>query len=199
MENKEMKIKVGLFGSGGVGKSTIAIRFSKDIFVEDYDPTIEDEYKKENDLNNKKILFYILDTAPQEEHYDPFPRYVQYTDIFVLIYSITYKRSFEDIKYFNERIKRILDIEDKDYPKILIGNKSDLTMKREVSIKQGKELAKKLNCKFIETSAKTGENINQLFYETILLEIERLKTIEEENLNQKKKKKKNKKGKCFLM
>ncbi|KAJ5070008.1 ras-like protein [Anaeramoeba ignava] len=199
MENKEIEIKIGIFGSGGIGKSTITIRFLKDIFVEDYDPTITDIYIKKNDLNDKKIKFIILDTALQEEHYDPFPNYVRETNIFVLIYSITYKESFEEIKYFDERIKRILDIEDKDYPKILIGNKSDLTMKREVSIKEGKELAKKLNCKFIETSAKTGENINQLFYETILLEIERLKTIEEENLNQKKKKKKNKKGKCFLM
>ncbi|KAJ5070010.1 ras gtpase [Anaeramoeba ignava] len=167
MENKEMEIKIGIVGGYGSYKSRI------------------------------KIKLNIFDISHQEEFGDTLSRSIRRRDIFVLVYSITDKHSFEDIKYFDERIKRILNIEDKDYPKVLIGNNSDLTMKREISIKEGKKLAKELNCKYIETSAKNGENINQIFYETILLEIERLKTIKEENLNQKKKKKK--KGKCLLM
>ncbi|KAJ5070005.1 ras gtpase [Anaeramoeba ignava] len=193
MENNksfDYELRIGIFGAGGVGKSTITIKFTHNIFIEEYDPTIEDEYIKEIELNDKKILLKVLDTAYPEEFCDPFPRWVEFSQVFVLVYSIIDKYSFGEIlNYHYKRIKNILNVQ--DYPKILIGNKSDLFTKREVKTKKGKELAKQLNCKYIETSAKTGENLNQLFYEASLLAIQELKNKENQN--------KKKKGKCLLM
>ncbi|KAJ5070004.1 ras gtpase [Anaeramoeba ignava] len=195
MENNksfDYDLRIGIFGAGGVGKSSITIKFTHNMFIEEYDPNVEDEYTKEIELNDKKILLKVLDTTYPQEIYDPFPRWVEYSQVFVLIYSIIDKYSFDEIlNYHNYSIKKIR----KDYPKILIGNKSDLTMKREISIKQGKELARNLNCKYIETSAKTGENINQLFYESSLLAFEELKNKENQKSKSKSKSKSNEKEK----
>ncbi|KAJ5070002.1 ras-like protein [Anaeramoeba ignava] len=191
-QNKKKKGKclliIGLFGKQGVGKSTITIRFITNHFIEEYDPTIEEEYKKEIELNDKKIMLNILDTATAEEFYSVYVRWARYSQVVVYVYSISDRDSFKRMKKIQKMIQKIK----KNHPKILIGNKSDLTMKRAISIEEGKELANKLNCKFIETSAKTGENIQQLFYESALLGIEEL-----ENPNQNENE--NKKGKCSLM
>ncbi|KAJ5070000.1 ras gtpase [Anaeramoeba ignava] len=187
--NKDyLELKIGLFGKQGVGKSTITIRFIQDIFLEEYDPTIEDEYRKEICLNNKIILLRILDTAAAEES-AYVQSWVEMSEIFVLVYSINDRDSFQEILYYCNYIKKY---KKENHPKILIGNKSDLFTKRVVKTKEGKELANKLNCKYIETSAKTNENINQLFYEATLCGIP--KNNENQNENQKKKK-----GKCLLI
>ncbi|KAJ5070007.1 small gtp-binding protein domain [Anaeramoeba ignava] len=201
MNNKKQNnphLRIVLYGSGGVGKSTILIRFLLGKFIQEYDPTIEESYRKEIELNDEKIIFEILDSAGCEEDSIIIKRCLKFSDFFVLVYSVDNKFSFKEINYFHELIKRYLlekNENKKDYPKILIGNKSDLFTKRRITCKQGKELAKKLNCKFIETSAKTGENVHQLFYESIILAIQDL----EKNPNKYQNKYHKKKGKCLLM
>ncbi|KAJ5069999.1 ras gtpase [Anaeramoeba ignava] len=149
--------------------------------------------KKKLILNDKKILLNILDTACCEEYLPNIENLARDYELFIYVYSITDKSSYKDIfRYYFERVEKIKE----NHPKILIGNKSDLTMKRKVSIEEGKELANKLNCKFIETSAKTNENINQLFYEIISLKIQKENQNQNQNQNQNEKKKK---GKCLLM
>ncbi|KAJ5070012.1 ras gtpase [Anaeramoeba ignava] len=198
MDDKELKVKVCIFGAGGVGKSSIVTKFIDERFLPEYDPTIEDFFRKRITLNDEQINFSIIDTAGNEEYSLIIENWIKESNIFVLVYSITRKLSLKEVQFFHDKIQRFFDCE--NYPKVLIGNKSDLFTKREVSIEKGKKLAKELNCKFIETSAKTGENINQIFYETILLEIERLKTIENQKENQNNQnQKKKKKGKCLLM
>ncbi|KAJ5070001.1 ras gtpase [Anaeramoeba ignava] len=193
--DNELQLRIGLFGAGGVGKSTITIRFIQNIFIGDYDPTIEEEYRKIFDLNDKKISLNTLDTARGEEYYQISWRWARYSQVFVYVYSITDRDSFERIIDFHKSATKCLD-GNENYRKILIGNKNDLFTKRVVKTKEGKELANKLNCKFIETSAKNVENINQLFYEASILGIGELKNPKK---NQKKNQNKNKKGKCLLM
>ncbi|KAJ5069998.1 ras gtpase [Anaeramoeba ignava] len=193
--NKEydLELKIGLFGAGAVGKSSIAIRFVEDKFIEEYDPTIEEEFRKEIDFNNKKILLRILDTAGCQEYWPYIENLARGYELFIYVYSITDRNSYKEIFHYYNSIKKY---KSENHPKVLIGNKSDLTMKRAISIEEGKELANKLNCKFIETSAKNGENINQLFYEIISFKIPNQNENQNQNQNENEKKKK---GKCLLM
>ncbi|KAJ5070006.1 small g-protein ras2 [Anaeramoeba ignava] len=193
MNDEGLYFNIGLFGKVDVGKSIIAVKYITNHFIEYQDPCIEDEYRRLNELNDQKLYTSILDTAYPRDIYDPFQRWVEYSQVFVLIYSIIDKSSFQEILEIHEKILHFLNVQ--DYPKILIGNKSDLFTKREVKTKQGKELAKQLNCKYIETSAKTGENIHQLFYEASILAFEEMK----KNPNKFKNQNKKKKGKCLLM
>ncbi|KAJ5069997.1 ras gtpase [Anaeramoeba ignava] len=139
--NKEydLELKIGLFGKEGVGKSTSVIRFTHKIFIEEYDPTIEDEFRKEIDFNDKKILLRILDTAAAEESDGYLKSWVEMCEIFVLVYSINDRDSFQRIFRYDNFIKKY---KSENHPKILIGNKSDLFTKRVVKTKEGKELAK---------------------------------------------------------
>ncbi|KAJ5069995.1 ras gtpase [Anaeramoeba ignava] len=193
MDNKELELKIGVIGKQGVGKSTITMRFIDERFIEDYDPILIDEYRKKKDFNDKKIILSILDTASSEETIYNIRSWAKYCDSFVLVYSIDDKNTFNEILTYDQIIQ---NVKSKNYPKVLIGNKNDLFTKRVVKTKEGKELAKHLNCKYIETSAKNGENIKQLFYESALVLLENEDYLKRK---EKEKEKEKKKGGCLLM
>jgi len=84
---------------------------------------------------------------------------------FLLVYSITSRQSFEEIKTFQQQILRV---KDKDYfPIIVVGNKCDLEGERQVSKQDGEALAKEFVCTFIETSAKSRINVDREFYDIV--------------------------------
>jgi GTPase SAR1 family protein len=81
------------------------------------------------------------------------------------LYSITSRPSFDQILVFRDQILRVKDV---DYaPMILVGNKCDLEERREVSKQEGIELAKSWGINFIETSAKTGLNVDEVFHQLV--------------------------------
>ncbi|KAJ5069994.1 small g-protein ras2 [Anaeramoeba ignava] len=190
MEKKELKLKFGVFGKGSVGKTSIIKRLIYDRFVDDYDPANEWEFLKKIIVDDKEIMINILDTEGEDEYSTIIESWIKFSQGFILVYSVIDRDSFKKINFWNEKIQNFLKNE--NYPKILVGNKNDLITEKQVSTEEGKELANKLNCKFIETSAKNGENIKQLFYESCILLMKK-----EEKKEQKGKEKK--KGKCFLM
>lgn len=92
-------------------------------------------------------------------------QYMRNGEGFLLVYSITSRMSFEEIETFQQQICRV---KDRDYfPMALIANKSDLEADRQVSTQEGKDLAKKYGCQFIETSAKHRINVDEAFYEVV--------------------------------
>jgi len=138
--------KIVVVGSGGVGKSALTVRFIQGNFVEKYDPTIEDSYRKQVEVDGVACMLDILDTAGQEEFSALRDQYMKTGQGFVMVYNITSLASFFAVKDLKDQIMRIKDIE--KVPMILIGNKCDLASERAVSYEEGEEQAKNLNVNF---------------------------------------------------
>ncbi|KAL9128503.1 MAG: hypothetical protein Q9217_002829 [Psora testacea] len=134
-------------------------------FVDEYDPTIEDSYRKQCVIDDEVALLDVLDTAGQEEYSAMREQYMRTGEGFLLVYSITSRQSFEEILTFQQQILRV---KDKDYfPIIIVGNKCDLESERQVSRQEGEDLARQFGCAFIETSAKSRINVDKSFYDIV--------------------------------
>lgn len=157
--------KLVVVGGGGVGKSCLTIQLIQSHFVDEYDPTIEDSYRKQCVIDDEVALLDVLDTAGQEEYSAMREQYMRTGEGFLLVYSITSRQSFEEILVFQQQILRV---KDKDYfPIIVVGNKCDLESDRQVSEADGEALARSFSCKFIETSAKSRINVDNAFYDIV--------------------------------
>eukprot|EP00013_Stygamoeba_regulata_P004011 CAMPEP_0177637716 /NCGR_PEP_ID=MMETSP0447-20121125/5115_1 /TAXON_ID=0 /ORGANISM="Stygamoeba regulata, Strain BSH-02190019" /LENGTH=168 /DNA_ID=CAMNT_0019139653 /DNA_START=127 /DNA_END=630 /DNA_ORIENTATION=- len=158
--------RIVVVGAGGVGKSALTVRFIQGNFVEKYDPTIEDSYRKLVEVDGVACMLDIMDTAGQEEYSALRDQYMKTGQGFILAYSITSTTSFEAATKLRTQIIRIKE-EQPDIPIMLVGNKLDLEEERAVSTEQGKALSSKFNCGFIEASAKTNTNVNEIFFELV--------------------------------
>ena len=145
--------KIVVLGSGGVGKSALTVQFVQGIFVEKYDPTIEDSYRKQVEVDGQQSMLEILDTAGTEQFTAMRDLYMKNGQGFVLAYSITAQSTFNDLADLREQILRVKDSD--EVPMVLVGNKCDLEDERVVGKDQGMNLARQFgSCSFMETSAK---------------------------------------------
>uniref|UniRef100_A0A6B2LGA1 small monomeric GTPase n=1 Tax=Arcella intermedia TaxID=1963864 RepID=A0A6B2LGA1_9EUKA len=149
----------------GVGKSALTIQFIQHHFIDEYDPTIEDSYRKQLMIDGETCLLDILDTAQCEEYSAMRDQYTLSGQGFILVFSLTNRKSFDAIKGLRDNIIRIKD-KDK-FPLIICGNKSDLETERVIPALEVEELAKSWGCPFIFTSAKTRLNVDELFSELV--------------------------------
>jgi len=144
------------------------VRFIQGTFVKRYDPTIEDSYRKQVEVDKKACMLDIMDTAGQEEYSALRDQYMKTGEGFVLVYSITTNSSFDAAGKLRTSILRIKE-EAGDVPIMLVGNKLDLENERVVSTESGRKTAEKWGAGFIETSAKIPKNVNELFYDLVQL------------------------------
>ncbi|KAH7083445.1 ras-like protein [Paraphoma chrysanthemicola] len=164
------EFKIVVVGGGGVGKTTVVMRFISGHFVEEYDPTIEDAFRKLVIVDSQPVLYDILDTAGQEEYSAMREQYMRTCEGMILMYSITHRESFELITQFQQQLLRV---KDKDYfPMLLVGNKAELEVERVVSIQEGRSMAASFGCGFLEISAKTSDNVERAFHD-IVREVQR--------------------------
>lgn len=157
---KEYKLVV--VGGGGVGKSALTIQFIQSHFVDEYDPTIEDSYRKQSSIDGEQALLDVLDTAGQEEYSAMREQYMRTGEGFILVYSINSRNSLEELQAFYEQIQRVKDSD--NVPVVVVGNKCDLEIERQVSYEEGLALAKQFNSPFLETSAKQRINVEEAFH-----------------------------------
>lgn len=181
--------KLVVVGAGGVGKSALTIQLIQNHFVEEYDPTIEDSYRKQVVIDGETCLLDILDTAGQEEYSAMRDQYMRTGEGFLCVFAVNNNKSFEDVNQYREQIKRVKDAD--EVPMVLVGNKVDL-QSRTVDSKQGQLLAESFCIPYVETSAKTRQGVDDAFY-TLVREIRKYK--EKKGNKQSKKKKK----KCNLL
>ncbi|CAH0555581.1 unnamed protein product [Brassicogethes aeneus] len=189
--------KVIMVGSGGVGKSALTLQFMYDEFVENYEPTKADSYRKKVLLDGEDVQIDILDTAGQEDYAAIRDNYFRSGEGFLCIFSITEDESFQATQEFREQILRVKN--DENIPFLLVGNKSDLQDKRKVTFQEASDRANKWGVPYVETSAKTREHVDKVFYD-LMREI-RARKMEENKTNNGRGKDKNKKKKlkCVIL
>ena len=191
-DNYDLILKLVLIGDSGVGKTNILSRYNNNEFSLTTQPTVGVEFgNKVIKKENKSIKLQLWDTAGQE-------RYKAITNAFYkgskgafVVYDITRQTSFLNI---DKWIGELKTNGSEDILIILVGNKSDLEDKREVSTDEGEKKAKQYGIAFCETSALQGKNIEYAFnilIDEILLEIDNTKEKEIKNnkVNNKKKSK----------
>ncbi|XP_022915092.1 ras-related protein Rap-2a [Onthophagus taurus] len=159
------EFKVVVLGSGGVGKSALTVQFVSGCFMEKYDPTIEDFYRKEIEVDSSPCVLEILDTAGTEQFASMRDLYIKNGQGFVVVYSLTNHQTFDDIQNMKETITRVKGNE--RVPILLVANKVDLEHQREVQFHEGECLAVGWGCPFIEASAKNKTNVNEVFAEIV--------------------------------
>ncbi|ELR16995.1 Ras family protein [Acanthamoeba castellanii str. Neff] len=157
--------KLVVVGGGSVGKSALTIQLINHHFMDDYDPTIEDSYRKQVEIDQETCLLDILDTAGQDEFSAMRDQYMRTGQGFLCVFSIANRGSFEEISSFREQILRVK--EDDHVPMVLVGNKCDLEHLRVVPTSEGADLAKSFGCKYLETSAKARINVDACFFELV--------------------------------
>ncbi|XP_070565689.1 ras-related protein M-Ras-like [Ptychodera flava] len=187
--------KLVVVGDGGVGKSAITIQFFQKMFVPDYDPTIEDSYIQHAEIDGEWCILDVLDTAGQEEFSAMREQYMRTGDGFLIVYSVTDKASYDNVRSFHTQILRVKDRE--SYPMILVANKVDLVHQRKIAEDQGRDLANQLKIPYIETSAKDPPlNIDAAFHEVV--RVIRQHPVEKTQRRKKRRSKINK-GKCVVL
>ncbi|CAI9592802.1 GTP-binding protein Di-Ras2 isoform 1-T2 [Mantella aurantiaca] len=199
MPEQSNDYRVVVFGAGGVGKSSLVLRFVKGTFRESYIPTIEDTYRQVISCDKSICTLQITDTTGSHQFPAMQRLSISKGHAFILVYSVTSRQSLEELKPIYEQICQIKgDVE--SIPIMLVGNKSDETQNRELESSEGEAIAKKWKCAFMETSAKMNHNVKELFQELLNLEKRRTVSLQIDGKKSKQQKRKEKlKGKCVVM
>eukprot|EP01094_Clydonella_sp_ATCC50884_P013457 TRINITY_DN2373_c2_g1_i3.p1 TRINITY_DN2373_c2_g1~~TRINITY_DN2373_c2_g1_i3.p1 ORF type:complete len:170 (+),score=48.09 TRINITY_DN2373_c2_g1_i3:377-886(+) len=161
MNNKIFQFKLVLLGESAVGKSSLVMRFVKGQFFDYQESTIGAAFLTQTVcLNDTTVKFEIWDTAGQERYHSLAPMYYRGAQAAIVVYDLTSSDSFERAKNWVKELQR------QGNPNIVIalaGNKLDLEEKRAVTSEDAQAYAAENSILFMETSAKTAANVNELF------------------------------------
>ena len=160
-ENKYYSFKFIVIGDQSVGKTNIINRFAKKDFTNEYKVTIGMEFLSYYlKINNRVFNIQLWDTAGQERFHSIVKGYFSNSTCAIVVYDITQRSSFNSVKDWVEECKNYTN---KNVLLLLVGNKTDLKDKREISTEEGREFAEKNGMEFFESSALTGDNIDHIF------------------------------------
>ena len=192
----EFVFKILLLGDSEVGKSCFLMRYSDNVFVENYITTIGLDYKlKSVKLDSgKTIKVKLWDTAGQDKYRTIAKNYFKGSHGILLLYDVTKQSSFQNIRDWIQDIRE--EVSQKAII-FLIGNKIDLVDKRKISKEKGIELAEEYKLPFFEASAKSGENVDEVFKALYKKISEVYGDLEKEMGTKLNKRKKNQRKCCF--
>ncbi|KAH8130203.1 ras small monomeric GTPase Rab6 [Trichoderma asperelloides] len=159
--NPLKKFKLVFLGEQSVGKTSLITRFMYDSFDNMYQATIGIDFlSKTMYLEDRTVRLQLWDTAGQERFRSLIPSYIRDSSVAVVVYDISNAKSFQNTKKWIDDVRAERG---NDVIIVLVGNKTDLNDKREVTTQQGEEEAKRQGLRFVETSAKLGHNVQNLF------------------------------------
>ncbi|KAM0860841.1 hypothetical protein ACQ4PT_046287 [Festuca glaucescens] len=168
--NKIRNAKLVLLGDVGAGKSSLVLRFVKGQFVEfqasaltSFESTIGAAFFSQTlAVNDETVKFEIWDTAGQERYHSLAPMYYRGAAAAIVVYDISNQASFTRAKKW---VQELQAQGNQNTVVALAGNKADLVETRQVQIEEAKTYAQENGLFFMETSAKTATNVNDIFYE----------------------------------
>ena len=162
MDEPEITLKILLVGDSSVGKTTLLLKYVEGKFSDSHITTIGVEYKdKEITVDNRKINLQIWDTSGQERYRSITKNFYRNADGILFIFDVTNEESFNQLKDWLTSS----EVCDKDFKKLIVGNKIDLKEKRVVNKEKMENFAEKKELKCFETSAKDNTNVNEVFEE----------------------------------
>ena len=170
--------KICIVGDFGVGKTTLLHQYLERRFAPNVGSTVGSNFfvKYIKIPNNRDIFtLQIWDLAGQEHFKWVRHEFYKGAKGIVYVFDLTRKKTFENISNWKEEIKKALG----NFSSVLVGNKLDLKEDRVVLTKEGETLSQKLKLSYVETSAKTGENIDDAFQTLALQMIKRFVFTEE--------------------
>ncbi|KAJ3435106.1 ras-like protein [Anaeramoeba flamelloides] len=199
MTETEERHKIVIIGGGSVGKSCLTIQFLQGKFIQDYDPTIRENYEKLIEVDEKPCCLEIIDTAGQDEYGSVRDKCIRLGEGFMIVYSIISRASYTEARKLHKTITRTVN--NRKVPTVTLANKCDLQKERLISQEEGEKMAQSANSVYLETSAKTGTNVEEAFYNIIRqvrewkIEEEKRKKILDEQKDEDSDESNNKKGK----
>jgi len=156
-------LKIVVFGCGGVGKTALSLQFVEGRFIQRYDPTIEESFRRSMEIDDELYNLEILDTAGTSSFTTMRELYIKKGHGFILVYSITSPSTFNDLNsYIYDHIKKYRE---GTVPMVLVGNKCDLEDERRITMEEGNELARQYGANFFEASAKNNVNVENIFFD----------------------------------
>ncbi|KAL8671726.1 MAG: hypothetical protein Q9168_003771 [Polycauliona sp. 1 TL-2023] len=159
--NPLKKFKLVFLGEQSVGKTSLITRFMYDSFDNMYQATIGIDFlSKTMYLEDRTVRLQLWDTAGQERFRSLIPSYIRDSSVAVVVYDISSLKSFQNTRKWVDDVR---GERGNDVIIVLVGNKTDLGDKREVTQQMGEEEAKRCGALFVETSAKAGANVKGLF------------------------------------
>jgi small GTP-binding protein len=160
-KDDELQFKVLLIGESGVGKTSLILRFADGSFSSTRVTSIGSDFKlKTIQVEGMRIALQIWDTAGQERFRTITSSYYRGTLAYLIVYDVTDLQTFKSLPHWLGEIERYGS---NDATKLIVANKCDLSDKTEVSSTEGKSFAEEMGLGFIETSAKTGMNVDDAF------------------------------------
>ena len=157
----DKKCQLLIIGDMTVGKTSLLSRYSKGVFNTSYLATVGlDNFTKDEVIDNKTVRIKIWDTAGQEKFQSLTKGFFRNAQGIMVVYDVTNVETYENLKYWTQSIKTHMGSDIDKISVIIIGNKID-SKDREVNKKEAESYCSELGYPYFETSAKTGENVNE--------------------------------------
>lgn len=154
------KVIIVLLGDGNVGKSCLTTRYVNNEFLEYYDPTIQDSFRKTVTIDGDPVVVEILDTAGQEEYSSLNEAFIMKGDGFIFVYNITKTDSLEKLNEIIQNVFQLREVNPQNsrLGLVVCGNKCDLEAERRVPKNDGAQFAAKYNADFFESKINKTKN-----------------------------------------
>ena len=157
--------KIIVCGDPSVGKTSTILRYTDNAFIRTYIPTLGVSIsEKLIKVQEENVNLICWDIAGQSKFEVMRRHFYQGAEAVIVIFDLTNRKSFESVSGWYKDIKRYIEVYDKTLIGFILGNKEDLVSERKISTKEANRVAKSLNIEYIETSAKTGKNLEKIFY-----------------------------------
>ena len=158
---RDVLFKILLIGDSGVGKTSVILRYTKNVFHEEFLNSIGVDFKsKDLNIDGRKVKLQIWDTAGQERFRTITTSYYRGAHAIAIVFDLTKRQTYEHVQKWMNDINRFAK---ENVLKLIIGNKSDLTNEVKVSYEEVRALASQMKATYFSVSAKKNENINEFF------------------------------------